>query len=242
FWRVRAACVLLIVSFHFGIMLGINIPIFALIGMVGPIGLLPGEFWNGKWPGRFETRFSSLFSGWKRRLPGASQPQSNPRLERAYHWLTYPAMGLMLFGLYRGVYFPDSANYLVGMTRVFSLDQRWAMFSPRPPQYSDWDTAPATLKSGRRIDLLTGRAYEPGASVTRDYQKFGRIRWFNLHMLLTDERRGHTQLYLQYLVERWNKDHPDDPVLTARYEYHYQSIKPNYLLDETRTRVFGTYP
>ena len=151
-------------------------------------------------------------------------------------------MALMLFGLYRGVYNPESNSYVLGLSRVFSLDQRWGMFSPRPPHYADWDTAPATTSSGRQVDLLTGGAYDSSASTTRFYQKLGYVRWFNLHMILMGEMRGHNQLYLQYLVDRWNVAHPDDPVLTARYEYHFQTIMPHYLLGDTRTKVYATYP
>jgi hypothetical protein len=116
------------------------------------------------------------------------------------------------------------------------------MFSPRPPHYADWDTAPATTSSGLKVDLLTGGGYDPSASTTRFYQKFGNVRWFNLHMILMGEMRGHNQFYLQYLVDRWNQAHPDDPVLSARYEYHFQTIMPHYLLGETRTKVYATYP
>ena len=246
-WRVRAVCVLLIMSFHFGIMLGINIPIFALIGIVGPLGMLPGQFWELKGPKKFERWFSRSISGWgSRRRLSESRSETDTvgklKLELLYRWLTYPAMALMLFGLYRGVYNPESNSYVLGLSRVFSLDQRWGMFSPRPPHYADWDTAPATTSSGRKIDLLTGGEYDPSASTTRFYQRFGNVRWFNLHMILMGEMRGHNQFYLQYLVDRWNEAHPDDPVLTARYEYHFQTIMPHYLLGETRTKVYATFP
>jgi len=241
-WRVRALCVFLIVAFHFGILLGINIPLFALVGAIGPLGMLPGRLWETRFGRAIEARLDRLLGPAKARLGGGGKkPTSSHRLARLYPWLTVPAMALMLFGLYRGVYYPDKWNYMVGVVRVFSLDQRWGMFSPSPPRQHDWDLAPATTASGRVVNLLDGGEYRPEEAAWRFYDYPWNLRWMNLHMVLSAERRSHTQLYLQYLVERWNEAHPEDPVQTARYEYHFRVVERDYFLGRTGTLVYGTY-
>jgi hypothetical protein len=245
-WRMRAVCVLLIVIFHLGIVAGLNIPMFALIGALGPLGILPGKVWELTPLVALDRKLSAGFSDLGHILrvsstvPGKySQPDEG--LRKAYPWLTLPAMGLVLFGLYRGLYYPDQPNFLLGIVRVFSLDQRWGMFSPGPPHLSGWERVPATTKSGRTVELLSQEDLELDQIAGPHHNKPYDTRWFNLHMVLATERPGHTELYLRYLVEKWNLAHPEDPILTARYEFHTRNNPPGFMLGDLGVRVYASY-
>lgn len=246
-WRIRGLCVVVVVIFHLSIVLGLNIPIFALIGALGPLGILPGQFWKLKLLAPLDRKLTALFSRLANALKTSppndgKKPDYIVKVREIYPWLTLPAMALVIFGLHRGIYHPNRVSYLLGVTRVFSLDQRWGMFSPSPPLNSGWERVPASLKSGRTVNLLTLETTDPAQPAGPHHAYPHQSRWFNLHAVLEAERPGHTQLYLRYLVDRWNRAHPDDPVLAARYEYHFRIHRPDYMLGDVGVRVYASYP
>ncbi len=96
------------------------------------------------------------------------------------------------------------------------LQQRWAMFAPRPPQESGWYVIPGTLRDGRQIDLFTDggavRWDKPGL-VSAAYKN---QRWSKYLRILTRKKNsGYRLYYAQYLCRYWNTDHEATSQLAA---------------------------
>ena len=236
----RLASVLLIISFHFGIVINIDIYVFAIVCMVGPLGLLPSLVWENRWGKRVSSSLTQFFSSLPGSTPRKAGPVGRGWRTKLYWLLPYPIMAVTVFNLWWTIDWPEDRNVLTGTLKSLSLDQRWGMFSPKPPDTVGHCTMQATTRSGKEINLVTGEPFldEPRQS----YHYPWNYRWRAFERGVVVRRgEGHAQMYLRYLVAGWNEEHPDDPVMRARWVYYVRTIPKDYLLEESGKDTLGEY-
>lgn len=109
-------------------------------------------------------------------------------------------------------YFSRRWNVAADLLRI---DQKWNMFSPSPSKQDGWYVVAATLRSGKEIDLRTGRAVswtKPNLVVAT----FPNRRWGKYLMRLKQpEHVAHRPLYVRHLARQWNATHGGRRQVTA---------------------------
>ena len=134
------------------------------------------------------------------------------------------------------------------MSVALGLDQRWAMYSPRPAQYSYWFTIPAVLANGSEVDLLPAimdRDPERAASVSWDKpgnvnETFRDMYW--LRYLTTLTRAGSQERLLHfggYVCRSWNEWYPggESQLQTFDIMYFTQPTLPDGERGDIEQRV-----
>lgn len=242
---VRVLAVAAIVIFHLGIYLTLDINNFAWICMMAPLGLLPSLFWRlppSRWLERvLRAGFGALAR--RIRVPGEAETSTSSPILAKLAIRILPGLALLVACLclwfeWKGEY---TKSWEMRWARSLGLWQSWGMFSPGPPNIHGWQSAEAHLTSGAVVDLISGRPYPTDGW----YQ--GLRGWFDQrarvyrNILLTNRFGAHGQAYLEYLVRRWDRGHPGDPVRWAEYLWHSSTIEPAELLPEQTREVIARY-
>lgn len=129
-------------------------------------------------------------------------------------------------------------SYSLPIFVALGLDQRWAMYSSGPAQYSYWFTIPGVLANGSEVDLLPATADEdPDRAGPASWDKpqkvnetFHDMYW--LRYLTTLTRPGSQDRLLHfggYICRSWNEWHPEGPMQLQTFNivYFTQSTLPN---------------
>lgn len=242
---IRLLAVASVVVFHLSIYLTLDINNFAWICMAAPLGLLPSLFW--KWPpGRWmEGPLRATFDRLARILPSSLMALPTPEVPKGWRRLgrLLPGIALLVACMslwfdFRGV---RPGSWEMRWARSVGLAQSWGMFSPSPPTIHGWQSVEAHLGSGAVLDLISERPY-PKAGQYRGPRGWldQRVRVYR-NILLTNRFSTHGQAYLDYLVRRWNRNHPEDQVLWAEYLWHSSAIEPDELLPRDTREVIARY-
>jgi len=241
--RLRLLCVTAIVLFHGGILATIHIPVFAVLGAIAPLGLLPSLFWELK-PGIRLSGVLSKASRYRSEAPSGLDSGLVPTWLRTVYYQALPVLFLLVIILHlrAGIASRRPSTPVSYLAEIFSLDQRWGMFSPHPVDLTGWETARAQLASGKVVDLMDGEEYSVEPDAIKHRTGWLNNRWRLFHQAVSTYRRSDAiALYLEYLVERWNSAHPQDPVVVAEYRYHPRGTDRHYLLSEQWTEVLSVY-
>jgi hypothetical protein len=240
----RVVAVGLIIFFHLGIHLTLELSTFAWVCMAGPLGLLPSRCWQLP-PGRgLEKALGSGFARLAGAIPLSLSGYRPPSL--GLRWRSVgqilPALALLAVS---GYLWCDLKGYSpngwgMRLTRVAGLSQSWGMFSPSPPTYDGWQSIEARCRSGLTLDLITRQPYPAG-----QYQ--GQHSWVDQRWGIYRERirqngfGNNVNLYLRYLVARWDQQYPENPIVAAEYIWHARATLPDYLLPEYSREVMARY-
>lgn len=229
--RIRTFAVTVIVSFHFGILLCIRIPFFATLCMIGALGLLPTLFWESRPGSLLESRFEELVARIQKRLKIAPEPvrESRQNLERV---ATVLILVMIITNLYAGIFTTLPQTPLSSITSSLKLNQRWGMFSPHATNVIGWETAVGLTEDGHEVDLLGDGEWPKKPWQYANHLGFFEFRWRLYHQALSYGAKLPLQAYLNFLVARWNSNHPGEELLAAQYVYHPRVSAPHYLLGE----------
>jgi hypothetical protein len=116
------------------------------------------------------------------------------------------------------------------MAVALGLDQRWAMYSPTPAQFSYWFTVPAVLADGTQVDVLQAAMYQDPdrvrevsqdkpSNVRATYRDIYWLRYLTtLTMPTAQERLLH---FGGYVCRSWNEWYPDGPMQLQTFDLVY---------------------
>ncbi len=220
---LRVIAVFILVSFHIGIIFTIFVGLFPLISITSFIVLTPGQWW-GKLAAQLK-RIKAVRSvlAWgarkvRKRRAFTAKPPTTVVKNPAGKYRQMAAAVVALFCLIL-VTLWNIANlrqtnielhpHLQATARLLRLDQGWAMFAPKVFKYDGWFIMEATLANGdvydlNRKDLKLNK--EKPASIVSMY-KNDRWRKYSENILLIPNA-PHRGYYSDFLVQRWNKQHP----------------------------------
>ncbi len=210
-WRTgfRLIAVALMVSFHAGIALCMDIGAFPWAMMAAWLVFLPSAFW-GWLGGVLRLRGPSLSAS------SSGGSLSPPLPSSRWRWLVNgfcaACLALVFMWNLRGTnfarweaWFPRSVNPVVMALR---LDQYWTMFAPTPLREDGWFILRAGMSDGSEIDLLRGGGpvtWEKPAQVSATFPD---ARWqkylMNLWMQAHEQHRGP---FGDCMARRWNAAH-----------------------------------
>lgn len=220
----RILSVLLIVSFHFGIMAVMNLGLFAWICIAGPLGLLPALVWETTPGRRLEKWLTELSQGLARQWP---KPIEHHPRRVSFDGLAALALAGISYYSFSDLAGRNMHSVEMNLIRVAGLNQRWGMFSPSPPLSFGWPAGPAMTLSGEKVDLVNH-------SGILDQ----RWRFYRSNIERFDQ---HGRNYLDYLVKRWDQKHPQNPIVEAQYLTHTRAVLPDYQLGLAEDVVHAEY-
>ena len=210
---LRCATVGAFVAFHLlGTGPALRLGIFPWICAVAWSLFLPPWFWE-RWPDRlrFPAHWRQRARAAVLRLGRGEDPLLGVRGARTA-LLAAAAIVLAVGFNIRSLTLPDQAGarpegavWMLG--ELTGLAQTWRMFSPEPPLDDGWYVMLGTLRSGREVDLWSGRSPDPSkpASVSGSQRN---ARWIKyLENLRQPVHVHHRRLFGNYLCRDWNRLH-----------------------------------
>jgi hypothetical protein len=216
---------------HLGFGTFMHLGVFALTGMLTPIGLLPSFVWNflERRPAfqRLQSWITHKAELLLARLPGENSASALSPEPWNYRrgWLNWMViLGLTFYCyLWNLTTLTGSRVQLrsaISIGRFLRLDQRWNMFSPKPLEEDGWYVIDARRLDGTHFDLFGAYFGEsPDLTWNKPHHvasTFPNARWRKLMMNywsrdLSAWRMG----FGRYLTRRWNGSHRGSEQIAA---------------------------
>ena len=193
---IRTLLAVSFIGLHLGIVMCLQIPIFAFSLVAAWLALVPGPIWD-----RLKWRASEV---------KASDPPKWLRVAGPLGQV-FAALCLALVLLCNLAVLPGATPQGARMrwlNQVTGLSQAWTMFAPDPLDSDGWMVFPAELADGTRVDLYRGgpESYARPENVPASY---GDTRWRNvLATIAAPEYKPFMPDVLRYLCLRWDREHP----------------------------------
>lgn len=221
--QVRIVGIAGFVALHAGFGMMMELGIFAWVGALTPLVLLPTLFW--------ESAFKRI-SAWADRRLGVSGPVTGDRrLAPAREALV---VFLMLYCLAWNwanescspgwLRLPEGARWF---GRSVQLDQSWQLFAPLPMTDDGWYIIEGRFRDGRVLDLFRGGDEISWEKPPRVADTFRNQRWrkYLMNIWLSDYS-DYRLAYGQYLCRKWNRNQP--------YESQLLEFDIIFMLEETQ--------
>ncbi|MBD1398628.1 HTTM domain-containing protein [Pontibacter sp. JH31] len=242
--------------FHIGISLTLFVGLFYLVNIASISGLLPPKAmdWAEKqllssFRRPLSGQFQRIFKGFRSpaqlqvnfslRKPLLSSSQERYAREGFVGFILLYCIWWNLSGATSAVpAMPASTTWLGSLLRV---DQRWGMFAPAVFKDDGWYVMEGHTTSGPLIDLnREGKKadYAKPASVVSMF-KNDRWRKYSENCLFV-HYSFLRPYYCNYLVRRWNEDHPQNPVKELQIVYMKEVTLPDYNEAEPLREVLCT--
>lgn len=244
-WRTplfRTLAAAAFIGFHLTLIAVFELAMFAYICIVAWIVFLPPEFWDrlarlrlaGRVAASWEwvvDRISGGISALARRRPWVLAPPIDHEASRAGSVIA-GALLLLALVVNIGTLAPDSkfSREVASIASNLYVKQRWKMFAPRPPLEDGWWVAPATLRDGTEVDLLSGASpvvWEKPESVIRSFRT---PRWRKyLGYVWGAEHRDKVRHYADWVRYRWDRRHDPSTRVQSMKLYHMLEVtRPDY--------------
>ncbi len=246
--QLRTFAVVTFFSFHFGLLMGLELGVFAYVGMVTVIGLLPGWAWT-KPPLRWMERlFDGLseqfrkFGSWDW-VPPTRPHAPIPNRSTACFVLVFMVLSALWninSYLYGRNEIPEKIRVASNILRV---DQYWALFAPGPSRHGGWIDIEGVLADGSRVDLLRGRG-SPTFQRPRSSTIYPTQRWKRLYVVASGARGEFLLPYLaRHHFEQWDRYRPEraDELRKVRMYWSTQATLPNFEDAPPHRRLLGDF-
>ena len=216
--KVRGLSLLLIAALHLGFLVCLDLGLFPIISLVICSFAIP---WNRA---RHDAPPNDLLIApldWKNRIAG------------------YLMATLVLWNCFTITNYPEEIkeklpNPITAGLEFIRFDQYWSMFAPNPMTIDGWYVIPATLESGKTIDLLRGGtpvSWEKPKSVP---ESFPSDRWKEYLMTLSDlgDPQKQWSRVGRVLSQTHNRKSPDQ-VIAGTIRVVYMMEKTTAIGEET---------
>lgn len=225
--KIRLIGIISIALLHAGIFLTLYVGLFFSIGLVTLIGLIPTKQMD--W---IEKKF------WKNNTQYIEPIHSttNPSLIReiiytSKNWLVGLVIAYcLMINLGNVKWFPFVLDTkIVSLGKALRLEQNWGMFSPSILKDDGWFVYSGFTKDNTYIDIKhNGSAinYNKPETVVSEYEsdrwrKYGENYLFNNNNYMRP-------YYCKYLINKWNKEHPDKYITDLAIFFMKEVTLPNY--------------
>ena len=240
----RMVVVVVLFGFHIGISLTLFVGLFYLINIASIAGLLPGPVMD--WVDRrllssFRRPATGQFRNIFKHLRQPSLVSVDVRFHRPlvpHHLVPQIRNGFVTVVLVYCVWWnlsgthlpihkiPDSSRWFGYLLR---LDQHWGMFAPIVFRDDGWYILEGHLASGKSIDLNQEGKEVDDVKPASVMALFKNDRWrkYSENYLFVNNAYMRPY-YCNYLMRRWNENHPAQPVKELEVIYMKEPTLPDY--------------
>lgn len=224
-WWVRFTGVVSLFLLHLGIVSTLYVGLFYAIGISTLIGMLPGNVmdWFERKCYKNKTKFQLI---------------DGPEQSRLYIMFNYIRNGFFVvliayclminFGALR--WFPYMLDQsVVKFGNILRLEQHWGMFSPFILKDDGFYIYEGYTKSGEKLDIKHNTpdvVYTKPSHLVTEYES-DRWRKFSENYVFNNNNFMRPY-YCDYLLKKWNKEHPDKPISELTIYFMKEVSLPDY--------------
>lgn len=225
--KIRIPGITSIVLLFIGIALTLYVGLFYIIGIVSIIGLLPSSVMN--W---FEAH---LYKN-KTEFDNSQIQESNSSIlvDILFTLKNYFIILIISFCLMMNLgsiqKFPYALDpEIVSYGKVLRLEQNWGMFSPSILKDDGWFVYSGFNNKKQYIDIKNNTG---SVSFKKPYpvvNEFESDRWRKFQENYTFNNNNYMRpFYCKYLLNKWNKEHPDNYITDLTIFFMKETTLPNY--------------
>lgn len=214
-WRTarwRLVAVVVFVAFHAGLAATMYLGFFPFVSIAGWLLFLPGELWSREAASARFQRHAPVRNALAAVCFACTVCWN---LRPVFPWLTH----------------------LDPLCRTLRMEQRWAMFAPKPREIDSWCVFVGTDAGGTATELWTGTS-PVNWRRPRDFAAFFPSDTWKLYFLnLRSGTAPRPRLFVEWLARRWLAAHPGAPPFSKLEVYyleesiHQRGATPaNYLI------------
>ncbi len=225
--RVRFWGVVAIILLHISISLTIYVGLFYVIGISSLIGLLPKKQMDWFDKKLFRNRTEII-------------PDNDTSWQHTFVYETFTTARNCFLGLIIGYClilnlgnvrkFPYTLDlYMLKFGSVLRLEQSWGMFSPSILKDDGFFVFSGYTASGKYIDIkhdLDSVSFAKPVYVVGEYES-DRWRKYSENYVFNNNNYMRPY-YCKYLINKWNKEHPDKHVVDLSIFFMKEISLPNY--------------
>lgn len=224
--KIRLVGIISIVCLFIGIAGTLYVGLFYIIAIVSIIGLLPSSVMN--W-------FESHFYKNKTEYISTQLPEENSSfifilvntIKNYFIILVITFCLMMNLGSVKK--FPFALDpTIVSYGKVLRLEQNWGMFSPYILKDDGWFVYSA-YNNKKYIDIKNNKdsvSFKKPEPVVNEFES---DRWRKFQENYTFNNNNYMRpFYCKYLINKWNKEHPDNHIVDLTIFFMKETSLPNY--------------
>ncbi len=225
--KIRLIGIISIVFLFIGIALTLYVGLFYIIGIVSVIGLLPSSVmdWFESHIYINKTEFDSS---------QLQEPNSSILVNILFTLKNYFIIIVISFCLMMNLgsvkKFPYALDpIIVNYGKVLRLEQNWGMFSPSILKDDGWFVYSGFNKQNKYIDIknnIDSVSFKKPIPVVKEFES---DRWRKFQENYTFNNNNYMRpFYCKYLLNKWNKEHPDNYITDLTIFFMKETTLPNY--------------
>jgi len=225
--KVRVIGIFSIALLHIGFFLSLYVGLFYIIGIVSLIGLLPGNYID--W---FERKFykNKVRLIQTEIIQQKSSIISDILFTLKTWFIVFVISYCLMLNLGNVKAFPFvMESYLAKYGTMLRLEQNWGMFAPTILKDDGWFVYSGYTTDGKFIDIKHNTdsvSYFKPKHIVTEYES---DRWRKYGENYVFNNNNHIRpFYCKYLINKWNKEHPDKHIVDLSIFYMKEYSLPNY--------------
>lgn len=221
--KIRLIGIISIVFLFIGIALTLYVGLFYIIGIASVIGLLPSSVMN--W---FESHFyknkTEFYSSQLQEL------SFKPLLILKNSFIIIVISFCLMMNLGSVNKFPYVLDpQIVNYGKVLRLEQNWGMFSPSILKDDGWFVYSGFNEKNKYIDIKNNIDSVAFKKPENGVSEFESDRWRKFQENYTFNNNNYMRpFYCKYLINKWNKEHPDNYITDLTIFFMKESSLPHY--------------
>lgn len=137
----------------------------------------------------------------------------------------------------------NGLQVILGYGRATAVMQNWTLFAPEPLRQDGWFVVEGLRADGSSVDLLTGKSPASYAKPELVSAQFKNQRWRrHFQCLWMRYSPQHVPLYLRWEGQRWNREHPDQKVVSLRLIFVQEYTQLPGIPQKSEVFSLGEYP
>lgn len=225
-YKVRLVGLIAYTCLFIGIASSLYVGLFYIIGLTSLIGVLPSSIMD-----KFEKHFyknKTIYNGYEQDCKLTSLATV---LYAAKNYLIIAiASFCLLMNLGSVKKFPYALNpEIVYYGKILRLEQNWGMFSPYILKDDGWFVYSALTKNHQYIDIKNNRDSVSFQKPNPVVCEFESDRWRKFQENYTFNNNNYMRpFYCKYLLNKWNKEHPDKHIIDLTIFFMKETSLPDY--------------
>jgi hypothetical protein len=224
--KIRLIGIISYVCLFIGIASTVYVGLFYIIGITSLIGLLPSSIID--W---FEKRFYKSTTKYEEteHVQNTSFIIAFIQISRNY-FVIFVAIFCLMMNLGSVKKFPYALDpAIVHYGKALRLEQNWGMFAPYILKDDGWFVYSALRNDRKYIDIKNNMDTVIYTKPKYGVCEFESDRWRKFQENYTFNNNNYMRpYYCKYLLNKWNNEHPDQPILDLTIFFMKETSLPNY--------------